>query len=127
MPGLFLRIIHQQAQVSSLKTFYSKPESLTIVLLSKYIEKQPSYPWYSPECCWKMLSLSDLVTTKPPQSRYCPILPVAYQFSHRAIKESNYEAASEPLLPNIARRIPILSSRYKGKCAARVFEALWGI
>ena len=59
MPARFRKIIHQQAQVSSFETFYSKPESQTIVLLSKYIEKQPSYPWYSPNCCWKMLSLSD--------------------------------------------------------------------
>ena len=38
MPARFGRIIHQQAQVSSFETFYSKPESLTIVLLSTYIE-----------------------------------------------------------------------------------------
>ena len=38
MPDRFHRIIHQQAQVSLFETFYSKPESLTIVLLSKYIE-----------------------------------------------------------------------------------------
>ena len=38
MPARFRRIIHQQAQVSSFETFYSKRESLTIVLLSKYIE-----------------------------------------------------------------------------------------
>ena len=38
MPARFRRIIQQQAQVSSLETFNSKPESLTIVLLSKYIE-----------------------------------------------------------------------------------------
>ena len=37
MPARFRRIIHQQAQVSSFETFYSKPESLTIVLLSKYL------------------------------------------------------------------------------------------
>ena len=48
MPARFHRIIDQQAQVSSLETFYSKLESLTIVLLLKYIEQQPSYPWYSP-------------------------------------------------------------------------------
>ena len=34
MPARFRRIIYQQAQVSSFETFYSKPESLTIVLLS---------------------------------------------------------------------------------------------
>ena len=33
MPARFRRIIHQQAQVSSLETFYSEPESLTIVKL----------------------------------------------------------------------------------------------
>ena len=38
MPARFRRVIHQQAQVSSFETFYSKPERLTIVLLSKYIE-----------------------------------------------------------------------------------------
>ena len=38
MPASFRRMIHQQAQVSSFETFYSKPESLTIVLMSKYIE-----------------------------------------------------------------------------------------
>ena len=83
MPARFRRIIDQQAQVSSIETFYSNSESLTIVLLSKYIEYQPSSPWYSPNCCWKLLSLSDLVTTELPQSRSCRMLPVAYQFSHR--------------------------------------------
>ena len=38
MPARFRRIIHQQAQVFSFETFNSKPESLMIVLLSKYIE-----------------------------------------------------------------------------------------
>ena len=38
MSARFGRIIHQQAQVSSFETFYSTPESLMIVLLSKYIE-----------------------------------------------------------------------------------------
>ena len=90
--------MHKQAQVSSFETFYSKPESLTYVLLSKYIEYQPSYPWYSPNCCWKMLLLSDLVTAK---------------------------AASEPLLSKVARCIPVLPSRYTGKCAAPYSKALW--
>ena len=40
MPARFRRMIHQQAQVSSFETFYSKPESLTIVLLSKYIDSR---------------------------------------------------------------------------------------
>ena len=85
MPARFHRIIHQQAQVWSFETFYSNPESLTIVLLSKYIEWQPSSPWYSPNCCWKLFSLSDLVTTDLPQNHSYPKLPVAYQFSQRAI------------------------------------------
>ena len=85
MPARFRRIIHQQVQVWWFETFYSRPDSLTIVLLSKYIEQQPSYPWYSPNCCCKMLSLSNLVTAKLPQSRSCPKLPVAYQFSHRVV------------------------------------------
>ena len=38
MPARFRRIIHQQAQVSSLETFYSNHESLVIVMLPKYIE-----------------------------------------------------------------------------------------
>ena len=38
MPARFRKIINQQAEVSSFETFYSKHESLTIVLLSKYIE-----------------------------------------------------------------------------------------
>ena len=33
MPACFRRIIHQQAQVSSFETFFSEPESITIVLL----------------------------------------------------------------------------------------------
>ena len=37
MPARFRRIIHHQAQVSSFETFYSKPESLTIVLLSNIL------------------------------------------------------------------------------------------
>ena len=47
MPARFRRIIHQQAQISSFETFYSNPESLAIVLLSIYIELQPSSPWYN--------------------------------------------------------------------------------
>ena len=39
MPARFLRIVHQHAQVSSFETFYSNPESLAIVLLSKYIKQ----------------------------------------------------------------------------------------
>ena len=93
MSARFRRIGHQQAQVSSFETFYSKPESLTIVLLSKYIEQQLSYPWYSPNFCCKMLSLSDLVTAKLPQSR-----------------------------SSVARCIPVFPSRYIRKCATRVLK-----
>ena len=39
-----------------------------------------------------------------------------------AIRPCNCEAASEPLLPKVARRIPVLPSRYIGKCAARVLK-----
>ena len=39
-----------------------------------------------------------------------------------AIRPCNCEAASEPLLPRVARCIPVLSSRYIGKCAVRVLK-----
>ena len=39
-----------------------------------------------------------------------------------AIRPCNCEAASEPLLPKVARCIPVFSSRYIGKCAARVLK-----
>ena len=39
-----------------------------------------------------------------------------------AIRPYNYEAASEPLLPKVAHCIPVLSSRYIGKCSARVLK-----
>ena len=65
-----------------------------IVLLSKYIEWQPSYPWYSPNLLENAL----------------------------AIRRYDCEAASEPLLPKVAHCIPVLSSRYIGKCAARVLK-----
>ena len=39
-----------------------------------------------------------------------------------AIRPCNCEAASEPLLPKVARCIPVLPSRYIGKCAARVLK-----
>ena len=38
------------------------------------------------------------------------------------IRPCNYGAASEPLLPKVPRCIPVLSSRYIGKCAARVLK-----
>ena len=41
-----------------------------------------------------------------------------------AIQPCNYDAASEPLLPKVARFIPALSSRYVGKCAAGVLKRL---
>ena len=37
-----------------------------------------------------------------------------------AIRPCNYGGTSEPLLPKVARCIPVLSSSYIGKCAARV-------
>ena len=37
-----------------------------------------------------------------------------------ALRLCNCEALLEPLLPQVARCIPVLSSRYTGKCAARV-------
>ena len=39
-----------------------------------------------------------------------------------AIRTCNYEAALEPLLPKVARCIPVLSSRYIGKYAVRVLK-----
>ena len=39
-----------------------------------------------------------------------------------AIPLRNYDAASEPLLPEVARCLPVLSSRHIRKCAARVFK-----
>ena len=40
-------------------------------------------PCHSPQ-----KNLKRALTAKLPQSRFCPKLPAAYQFSHRAIKES---------------------------------------
>ena len=39
-----------------------------------------------------------------------------------AIRPCNCEAASQPLLPKVVRCIPVLPSRYIGKCAARVLK-----
>ena len=39
-----------------------------------------------------------------------------------AIRPCNCEAASEPLLPKVARCMPVNPSRYIGKCAARVLK-----
>ena len=39
-----------------------------------------------------------------------------------AIRPCNYGAASQQLLPKVARCIPVLSSRCIGKCAARVLK-----
>ena len=39
-----------------------------------------------------------------------------------AIRPCSCEAASEPLLPKVARCIPVLPSRYIGKCTARVLK-----
>ena len=39
-----------------------------------------------------------------------------------AVRPCNREAVLEPLLPKVARCLPVLSSRYIGKCAARVLK-----
>ena len=39
-----------------------------------------------------------------------------------AVRPCNFEAVLEPLLPKVARCIPVLSSRYIGKCATRVLK-----
>ena len=39
-----------------------------------------------------------------------------------AARPCNCEASLEPLLPKVARCIPVLSLRYIGKCAARVLK-----
>ena len=39
-----------------------------------------------------------------------------------AVRPCKWEAASEPLLPKVARCILVLPSRYIGKCAARVLK-----
>ena len=39
-----------------------------------------------------------------------------------AIRPCNCEAVTEPLLPKVARCIPVPPSRYIGKCAARVLK-----
>ena len=39
-----------------------------------------------------------------------------------AVRPCNCEAVLEPLLPKVARCIPVLSSRYIGKWAARVLK-----
>ena len=38
------------------------------------------------------------------------------------IRPDNYEAVLEPLLPEVVRCIPVLSSRHVGECAARVLK-----
>ena len=46
------------------------------------------------------------------------------------IRPYNYEATSETLLPKVVRCIPVLSSRYTGKCATRVLKrsgSVWEI
>ena len=81
--------MHQRARLSSFGAFYGDAWGLAIVLLSGYIGWQSSSPWCSLGCCWGVLSLSGLV------------------------------AASELLLPEVARCIPVLSSRHMGECAVR--------
>ena len=86
MPARFHRIIYQQAQVSSFETICSDSESLTIVLLSKYIKYKPSSPWYSPNCSWKMFSLSDLVLRsylKAALAQRCPLRTNSLMTLHR--------------------------------------------
>ena len=39
-----------------------------------------------------------------------------------AIRPCNYGAASKPLFPKVARCVPVLSSCYIGKCAARILK-----
>ena len=65
-----------------------------IVLMSKYIEQQQSFSGFSPNWCCKILSLFDVMTRKLPQR----------------------------LLPTVARCIPVLSSRYMGKCTPLVLK-----
>ena len=72
MPAHFGRIIHQQALLWSFETVYSNLESVTIMLLSKYIE---------------LAAVISMVFTKL-------LLENAL-----AIRPCNYGAASEPLLP----------------------------
>ena len=95
MSAHFRRIIHQQAQLSSLESCYSNLENQTVVLMSKYIEQQQSFPGF-----FAKLLLQDTPTVR----RY------------------NYETASKPLLPTVACCISVLSSRYIGKCAAPVLK-----
>ena len=97
----------------SIETSYSNPESQRIVSLSKYIEYKPLSPWFSPNCFWKRLSLSDLVTAKLSQNRSCPELPATHQFSHRAsrkVRRPCFEASetrlSETKTENFFDRLP---------------------
>ena len=91
MPARFRRIIHQQTQVSSFETFSCNPESLTIVLLSKSIELQSSSPWYSPNCCWKMLSLSDLVTAGLPLAQIRSLHTSSFIALYRKVRRPCFE------------------------------------
>ena len=53
-------------------------------------------------------------------------MPCVAEVVNRSLKadctDFNCEAASEPLLPKVARCIPVLPSRHIGKCAARVLK-----
>ena len=95
MPGRFRRIIHQPAQVSSFETFCSVLESLNDCASVKI---------------YLIAAVISMVFTKL-------LLENAL-----AIRPCNCEAASEPLLPKVACCIPVLPSRYIGKCAARVLK-----
>ena len=94
MSAHFCRTIHQQAQVSSLETLHTNLESQTIVLMSNYIDNGSHYLGF------RQLLLQDSLDVR----RY------------------DHEAASEPHLPKVACCIPVLSSRYIGKRAARVLK-----
>ena len=95
MSARFRRIIHQRAQVSSFETFCSNPAEPNDCAAVKI---------------YSIAAIIIMVFTKL-------LLENA-----SAIRPCNWEAASEPLLPKVARSIPVLPSRYIGKCAARVLK-----
>ena len=105
MSARFRRIIHQQAQVLSFETCYSKPESLTIVMLSNILNI-----YGIREYIYGIHGIISMVFTKLLLGNALGIRPC------------NCEAASEPLLPKVARCIPVLLSSNIGKCATRVLK-----
>ena len=96
MPARSHRIIHQQAQVSSFET------SLTVILRAKGLCR-----------CQNILN----------NNRHLDGFhqTVAGKYA-LAVRPCNCEAVLELLLPKVVRCIPVLSSRYIGKCAARVLK-----